>query len=108
MKANTKITKKLKAKVAEVFYSCFSLRSRRALVRYEAHNNQWVKIPPWQFAVHHEDMGRLCLATDTIKLPYQCRSIGRDGKQAAVMASKRSDAVDDPSRGVGSLLLTVL
>jgi len=42
------------------------------------------------------------------KLPYQCRSIGRDGKQAAVKALKREDAVDDPAGAVGSLPLTVL
>ena len=27
---------------------------QRDLVRYDAHNNQWVKVPPRQFAVHRE------------------------------------------------------
>ena len=52
-------------------------------VRDEAHSNQWVKIPPWQFAVHHEVMGRSWLATVLAKLPYQSAIRWRDGKQAA-------------------------
>jgi hypothetical protein len=40
-------------------------------MRYEAHNSQWVQIPPWQFAVHHEDMGRSVPAMEVAKLPYQ-------------------------------------
>ena len=76
-------------------------------MRDEAHSNQWVKIPPWQFAVHHEVMGRSWLVTVMAKLPYQSASGRRDGKQAARCGLVTLLAVDDPAGDVGSLPLSV-
>ena len=90
------------------FFVSFA-HSPRTLVRDEAHSNQWVKIPSWQFAVHHEVMGRSWLVTVMAKLPYQFAFRRRDGKQAARCGLvTRKPAIDDPAGDVGSLPLSVL